>query len=82
MPYYKFIWTDENIQHIADNYVDPDEAEDVVCDPIETRPGQGNTIDAYGYTATGRYIMVSYILIDQITVNVVTAFPKNRKRRK
>lgn len=33
MPFYFFIWDDENEQHIADHGISPQEFEEVACDP-------------------------------------------------
>ena len=74
MAYYEFIWTDENIEHIGDNFVTTQEAEDVTSDPEFTKPGKNKTLNAFGYTAAGRYLKVVYVPVDFITIYVITAF--------
>ena len=75
MPYYFFIWDDENEQHIAEHDVSPNEFEEVVCDPDSS--GESRTTGrpiAFGYTTTGRYLACVYDLIDDSTVYPVTAY--------
>lgn len=83
MACFDFMWDEENIRKLHDNYVDQDEAEDVVEQPEFTIKAENGTIEAYGYAETGKYISVIYVLIDPVTVYVVTAFkPTSTRRRK
>jgi len=38
MPYCRFFWYDENLEHLAEHGVETDEFEEIVCDParVET----------------------------------------------
>ena len=75
MPIYLFIWTDENVQHLADNGVTLEEFEQVVSDPDRVEPSRstGRPI-AFGYTASGKYLACVYEPIDETTVYPITAY--------
>lgn len=57
MPFYFFLWNRQNIRHLAEHEVTPEEFEEVVCDPdwIETSRGSGLPI-AFGRTSAGRFL--------------------------
>lgn len=81
MAYFHFIWTDEIIEHLAQNDVTPEDFENVVCHPqrIGASKSSGQPA-AWGYTEDGRYIMAVYELMDEFTAIPVTAFePKKRQ---
>ena len=78
MPHVEFIWIDGpdgNVQHFAGHDITPEEAEDIVCDPIATEMSvsSGRPI-AFGFTRAGRKLAVVYEKIDAITVYPITAF--------
>jgi uncharacterized DUF497 family protein len=79
MPFYFFIWTDENEQHLADHGVSPDEFEEVVQHPqrVETSRTTGRPI-AFGTTGAGRELACVYDLIDESTVYPVTSYEPDR----
>ena len=75
MPFYFFVWDDENEQHLAEHSVTPDEFEEVVCDPdgMSQSRTTGRPI-AFGYTSTGKYLACVYDPIDESTVYPITAY--------
>jgi uncharacterized DUF497 family protein len=76
MPFYFFVWDDENERHIAEHDISVDDFEEVVCNPykVDTSWSSGRQI-AFGYTSSGEYIACVYELIDETTVYPVTAYP-------
>jgi uncharacterized DUF497 family protein len=79
MPYYLFLWTEEddgNVRHIAEHGVTPDEAESVVRDPLTVTPNRRRPerLFAKGFTRRGRLLGVSYEMIDASTVYIITAY--------
>ena len=75
MPYFEFLWTNENIEHIAEHGISQDDFEQVVCDPVdETRSRSSGLPIAFGYTVDQRYIMAIYEMLDETTVLPVTAY--------
>ena len=75
MPFFLFVWDDENEEHLAEHGVSVDEFVQVVCDPqrVESSRSSGRKI-AYGYTTTGKYLACVYELFDESTVYALTAF--------
>ena len=75
MPYFDFLWTDENIEHVAEHGVSQDDFESVVCHPESKGFSRSSHLPAaWGYTADGRYIMAAYEELDEITIHPVTAY--------
>ncbi len=75
MPYYRFIWLESNLEHLAEHDVTWEEFEEVVCDPerIEKSRSSGRYI-AFGYTSTGKYLACIYEMFDDVDVYPVTAY--------
>ena len=75
MPYYFFIWDDDNEGHIAEHGVTMDEFEEVVCDPDSTGESRatGRPI-AFGYTSTGKYLACVCDFLDESTIYPITAY--------
>ncbi len=75
MPFYTFVWDDENEAHLAEHDVSVDELAEVVCDPdfVEESRLSGRPI-AFGYTSTGKYLACVYELLDEVTVYAITAY--------
>lgn len=75
MPFYFFVWDDENEQHLAEHGVSPDEFEEIVCDPDGESDSRatGRPI-AFGETASGKYLACVYEFIDDVTVYPITAY--------
>ena len=75
MPFYFFVWDDENEQHLAEHGVTPEEFQEVVCDPDSEADSRstGKPI-AFGETASGKYLAGVYEFIDDVTVDPITAY--------
>lgn len=75
MPYYFFVWDDDNESHLASHEVTMEEFEEVVCDPDSTGESRatGRPI-AFGYTSTGRYLACVYDFLDESTIYPITAY--------
>jgi len=79
MDYLSIVWDDSeggNLEHIAEHGLTSDEVEDVLRDPESKfgRSRQSGLPVAFGYTSTGRYIMVAFDEIDEDTVYPITAY--------
>ncbi len=75
MPFFFFVWDQENEQHLAEHGVTREEFEEVVCDPYSVQESRttGRPLAA-GYTSSGRYLMCVYELVDSATVYPITAY--------
>ena len=78
MPFYDIIWNREtggNVEHIAENGLTTEDVEAVLFNPIanDTSRSSGRPV-AMGFAPDGRYILVVYEQIDEITLYPVTAF--------
>jgi len=75
MPYRICMWLPAAVQHLADNFVTPEEFEQVLADPDKTVPSRsGGLPAAIGYTETGRFLFCIYREIDETYVEPVTAY--------
>jgi hypothetical protein len=76
----EFIWDladdpEGNVHHIAEHDLTVDEVEDVVVNPTSTGNSRSSGLPCvWGYTATGRYIIVVFEELDVDVVCVVTAY--------
>lgn len=75
MPYYWFVWDEENEDHVAQHGISREDFEQIVCDPDATEVSRtsGRPV-AFGNTSDGRYLMCVYEMLDELTVYPVTAF--------
>jgi uncharacterized DUF497 family protein len=75
MPFYFFIWDEENERHMSEHGVSPTEFEEVVCDPdfVDASRTTDRPI-AFGMTSSGRYLACIYELLDAQTVYAITAY--------
>jgi uncharacterized DUF497 family protein len=89
VPKYVFIWDDQrNVPHLAEHGVTPEEAAHVIEHAIahDVSRSSGDPV-AFGYTPTGRHLMVAYWFVDRLTVYVETAYevppeaPRKRPRK-
>lgn len=85
MSWQHFIWTGEDIEHLAEHDVTPQDFEHVVKYPDEYAVSHSSGLPcAFGYTPDGRYIIAVFEEIDDETVHPVTAYevpePRGRKR--
>ncbi len=75
MPFYFFIWTDENRSHIAEHGVTQDEFEAVVCNPESTGISRSSGLPiAFGFTADGRELACVYEILAEHEISPVTAY--------
>ena len=75
MPYYDFFWTDEVIEHLAENGITVRDFERVVQRPTDVRTSRSSDLPAaFGYTEDGRYIIAIYDFVDDMTILPVTAY--------
>lgn len=75
MAFYLFFWTDEREQHVADHGITREEFEEVVNQPefVTASRSTGRSI-AFGWTSTGKYLAAIYQMIDDVTVEPITAY--------
>lgn len=75
MPWYEFIWDEENEAHLAEHGVTPEEFAEVVLNPdrVEESRSSGRPI-AFGPTSTGKYLACVYEAFDEFSVYAITAF--------
>lgn len=70
-----YINRDSGLPHIYDHEVQEDEAEEVLRNPGEDRPGREGSRVALGQTASGRYLRVIYVPDPEPdSVFVITAY--------
>jgi len=75
MPFYFFLWTDENTSHLSEHGVTQDEFETVVCNPESTGVSRttGHPI-AFGFTESGRQLACVYKMLDDYEIFPVTSY--------
>jgi uncharacterized DUF497 family protein len=75
MPFYFFIWDEENERHLAEHGVSRAEFEEIVGDPdfVDVSRTTGRPI-AFGMTSTGRYLACVYEFLDEQTIYAITAY--------
>lgn len=75
MPFYFFQWTPEIVAHLAEHDVTPDEFEEVVMNPARTGQSHSSGHPAVmGETFSGRRLFCVYRMIDDVTVEPITAY--------
>lgn len=75
MPFLNFFWTDDSVDHIAEHGISQEDFEHVVCHPTSKGFSRSSRLPAaWGHTADGRYIVVIYEELDEMTVLPVTAY--------
>lgn len=75
MPYFTFLWTPENEEHIAQHGITMDEFEEVVMNPSKEEISRSSNLPAvYGWTSTGKFIFCVYEPMDDLMVLPVTAY--------
>ena len=85
MPFYFYLWTDEIIQHLAEHDLTPDDFEYVLANP--TAKGMSDSTErpaVWGYTEDGRFVIAVYRVLEDMTIQPVTAYevPEPRARNK
>jgi hypothetical protein len=78
MAYYEIIWNEEpdgNVEHIAEHDLTPEDVEEVIFNPVDRDVSRSSGLPiVFGFTPDGRYIMVVYEQIDDVTIFPVTAY--------
>ncbi len=78
MPYFEIIWNEEpggNVEHIAEHDSIPEDVEEVVFNPVGRDVSRSSGLSiVFGFTPNGRYILVVYEQIDDVTIYPVTAY--------
>ena len=78
MPYYEIIWNAEpggNVEHIAQHGLTPEDVEEVIFNPVDRDTSRSSGLPImFGFTPDGRYIMVVFEQIDEMTIYPVTAY--------
>ena len=75
VPWIHVLWTDENIAHVAENDVTPDEVDQVLAVPTFQSASDSSGLPlVIGFTMTGRRLVVVYLQVDDMTVWPVTAY--------
>ena len=78
MPYYEIVWNDEpggNVEHIAEHGLTPDDVEEVLFSPLDRDISRSTGLPiVFGFTPDGRYILVVFEQIDEVTIYPVTAY--------
>lgn len=78
MPYFFFVWDDENDRHVAEHGITREEFEEVVCSPDRSgRSRRTGRPIAKGWTSTGKYVLCVYEELDDIRIYPVTAYEIN-----
>jgi len=74
MPYFEIIWNEEpdgNVEHIAEHNLtreEVEEVEEVLFNPVDRDVSRSSGLPiAFGFTRDGRYILVVYEQIDELT---------------
>lgn len=78
MPYYEIVWNEEpggNVEHIAEHGLTPEDVEEVLLSPLDRDISRSTGLPiVFGFTPDGRYILVVYEQIDEVTIYPVTAY--------
>ena len=78
MAYYEIIWDEEpdgNVEHIAEHDLTQEDVEEVIFNPVDRDESRSSGLPiVFGFTPDGRYIMVVYEQIDDVTIYPVTAY--------
>ena len=63
------------MDHLAEHGVTPEKFEEVVSDPDEIKVSRSSGRPlAMGYTSTGKYLACLYEMLDELTVDPITAY--------
>lgn len=80
--YFEFLWVPSVLRKLEARELSPEEIESVVCHPQSTdiSISSGRPI-AFGWIPDGRYVIVVYEQLDDVTVQVITAYQVQEPRR-
>jgi hypothetical protein len=75
MPWYQFLWTDDNIAHLAEHDVTPEQFEDVVMhSQVKDFSRTSGRPATRGYDDHGRLLFCVYEMIEPDVIYPVTAY--------
>jgi hypothetical protein len=75
MAYYEILWTDAIVEHLAEHDISQDDFEYVFLNALSKGYSRSSELPAiWGYTKDGRYIMVVFEELDELTILPVTAY--------
>ena len=78
MPWFDFIWTDENEGHIFEHGITASEVEFVIQNPSQMiRSRSSNRTSVIGFTQQRRELFVVYEEVDEITIYPITAYERS-----
>ena len=80
--YFEFIWATSVLRKLDERDLNSDDIEAVVCHPRRTdiSNSTGRPV-AFGWVSDGRYVIVVYEQIDEMTIQVITAYQVQEPRR-
>jgi uncharacterized DUF497 family protein len=81
---YAFRWNSANVEHILTHGVEPEEAEEVLCQyraPFPRAAGDGKYL-AWGQDADGRHLQVVFVYSPPGTAYVIHARPLDEQEKK
>src|SRR5712691_1636425 len=83
MPWIKgFVWDEENVRHIVDHGVTPEEVEEALTDPPVVFRGRDDRYLAHGQTQGGRLLFAVYATRPRGTIRVITARDMKKSERR
>ena len=75
MPYFEFLWTNEQVAHIAAHGVSQADFAAILTHSKNRGLSRRSMLPVdWGYTLDDRYIMAVYEHLDDVTVNPITAY--------
>ena len=75
MAFFEFIWPDPVLEKLAERDISPDEVEAIITKPEGQDVSRSTGLPvAFGYLVDGRFVIVVYRWIDQVTMQPITAY--------
>ncbi len=75
MAFFEFIWADPVLEKLAERDISPHDVEEIIAKPDGQDVSRSTGLPvAFGALADGRFIIVVYRWIDQVTVQPITAY--------
>ncbi len=83
MEIHRFKWDEDNIEHILNHGVTPEEIEEIAFEGVPyIRKGREGKRYLYGKTIGGRYLFVVYMFVGKGEVRVITARDMDAKEKR
>jgi hypothetical protein len=74
MAWFDCFWYEENLRHLAENGVTPDEFEEVVTGATDFDVSSSGSDMAQGTTSAGRFLVCLFVMLDDLSVLPITAY--------